>query len=145
MHSLVFWHWWALAAVLLAIETFIPGAVFLWMGISAAVVGALIYFMPALGWEVQLLIFAPLSVITFLLWRSYHRHHPTVSEQPLLNQRARHYVGRIFTLEQPIVNGEGKIRVDDSLWKIRGADCPSGTRVEVTDVDGVVLKIRPKG
>ncbi len=62
-----------------------------------------------------------------------------------LNQRARHYVGRIFTLEQPIVNGEGKIRVDDSLWKIRGADCPSGTRVEVTDIDGVVLKIRPKG
>ena len=143
--AIEFWHWWVLAAVLLAVETFIPGAVFLWMGISAIAVGALVLFAPELGWEVQLLIFALLSIVTFFLWRRYQNQHPTPSEQPLLNQRARQYVGRLFSLEQPIVNGEGKIRVDDSIWKVRGVDCPVGALVEVIDVDGVILKVKPKG
>jgi hypothetical protein len=38
------------------------------------------------------------------------------SDQPKLNRRGEQYVGRTFTLEEPIVNGHGKIRVDDSTW-----------------------------
>jgi hypothetical protein len=52
-------------------------------------------------------------------------------------------VGRVFTLGNPIVNGEGKIKVDDSIWKIRGPDCEPGARVRVNGVDGVVLTIEP--
>jgi hypothetical protein len=51
-------------------------------------------------------------------------------------------VGRVFTLEQPIVNRQGKIRVDDSTWKIEGTDCTAGTNVRVVGVDGVVLKVQ---
>jgi len=38
-------------------------------------------------------------------------------------------------------NGQGKIRVDDSTWKITGADCCSGSRVTVVGVDGVMLEV----
>jgi len=55
--------------------------------------------------------------------------------------RGEQYVNRTFTLEEPVVNGQGKIKVDDSTWKIEGADCESGTKVRVTGVDGVVLKV----
>ena len=47
-----------------------------------------------------------------------------------------------FTLEEPIHNGIGKIRVDDSTWKIRGENCAVGTRVEVTGVDGTILEVK---
>jgi len=47
----------------------------------------------------------------------------------------------VFTLEEPIVNRHGKIRVDDSTWKIEGDDCRPGTNVRVVGVDGVVLKV----
>ena len=33
------WHWWILAVALVVLEAFAPGTFFLWMGISAAVVG----------------------------------------------------------------------------------------------------------
>ncbi|WP_338063185.1 NfeD family protein [endosymbiont of Riftia pachyptila] len=58
-----------------------------------------------------------------------------------LNRRGEQYLGRSFTLEDPIINGEGKIRVDDTTWKIRGNDCPGGSQIKVIGVDGVVLLV----
>ena len=49
--------------------------------------------------------------------------------------------GRLATLREPIVNGVGKIRVDDTTWKISGPDCAAGAKVLVTGVDGVVLRV----
>lgn len=33
-------------------------------------------------------------------------------ESPLLNSRAEAHVGRVFTLDQPAVNGIGTVRID---------------------------------
>ncbi len=63
----------------------------------------------------------------------------------MLNRRGAQYVGRLFTLEQPIVNGVGKLRVDDTTWKIIGEDCPVGTRVRVSGVESTVLKVVLEG
>lgn len=135
------WSWWILAIVLLVLEAFAPGTFFLWMGIAAGVVGALLLFVPELGWEYQVFIFALISVISIILWRFYFRRHPPVSDQPALNRRGEQYVGRTFTLSEPIVNGQGKIRVDDTTWKITGEECVAGSRVKVVGVDGVLLKV----
>ena len=68
---------------------------------------------------------------------------PIETDRPLLNQRGAQYVGRQFHLDEPIVNGHGKIKVDDSIWKVHGPDCPEGARVTVTGVDGTVLVVAP--
>lgn len=135
------WHWWILAIVLLVLEAFAPGTFFMWMGISAVVVGLLVMLAPGTGWEYQVLLFAILSVASIVVWRQYFRRHPVVTDQPTLNRRGAQYVGRTFTLDEPIVNSNGKIRVDDTTWKIHGADCASGSRVQVTGVDGVILTV----
>ena len=44
-------------------------------------------------------------------------------------------------MEGPIVNGRGRIRVDDTYWRAEGQDQPAGARVRVVAVDGVVLKV----
>jgi len=138
------WHWWILAVALVILEVFAPGAFFLWLGIAAGVVGALVYLVPSLGWEYQVLAFSLLSVISIIVWRKFFRAQPSDTDQPNLNRRGEQYVGRLFTLNEPIVDGLGKIRVDDSTWKIRGEDCPVGSQVEVTGVDGTILKVRCK-
>jgi hypothetical protein len=138
------WHWWILAVALVILEVFAPGAFFLWLGIAAGVVGALVYLMPSLGWEYQVLAFSLLSVISIIIWRKFFRAQPSDTDQPNLNRRGEQYIGRLFTLNEPIVDGLGKIRVDDSTWKIRGEDCPVGSQVEVTGVDGTILKVRCK-
>lgn len=141
LHEAAYWHWLVLGVGLLILEVFSPGVFFLWMGLAAGAVGLLLWLFPGITWEFQLLLFAAFSVVTIAFWRSFLKRHPTKSEQPLLNRRGEQYVGRWFTLDQPVVNGQGKIRVDDSTWKIRGDDCPAGSRVRVTGVDGVVLKV----
>ncbi|NHZ69880.1 MAG: NfeD family protein [Thermotogales bacterium] len=141
METMGHWHWWILAAALIILEVFAPGAFFLWLGIAAVAVGGVVYVYPAMGWEYQLLSFSVLSVISIVVWRKYFRSTPADTDQPNLNRRGQQYVGRVFTLEEPLVDGVGKIRVDDSTWKVRGEDCPAGTRIEVTGVDGTILEV----
>ncbi len=139
--QLQFWHWLVLAVLLTIVEVFAPGTFFVWMGVSAAVVGLLLWLLPGLGWEFQVMLFALLSVGSVVTWRFVQKRHPTQTEQPLLNRRGEQYVGRVFTLEEPIVNGQGKIRVDDSTWKVQGEDCGAGTKVIVSSAEGVVLLV----
>lgn len=141
MEDVTFWHWWVLAITLVILEVFAPGAIFLWLGVAAGVVGFILLLIPSVSWEWQLLIFSVISVLSIVLWRKYQKGHPTETDQPRLNRRGEQYVGRTFTLDEPMKNGLGKIRVDDTTWKISGEDCDGGTKVTVTGVDGVLLKI----
>jgi membrane protein implicated in regulation of membrane protease activity len=140
LENLAFWHWLVLGVVLVIIEVFAPGAFFLWLGISAGIVGVILWLAPGLSWELQLLIFAVLSVASVVVARRYLTAHPLKTDLPNLNQRGQQYVGRTFTLEEPVINGQGKIQVDDSTWKITCEDCEAGTKVVINGVDGVVLR-----
>ncbi|MCU7916039.1 MAG: NfeD family protein [Candidatus Thiodiazotropha sp. (ex Gloverina cf. vestifex)] len=141
LSQLDYWHWLILAVMLMILEVFSPGAFLLWMGLAAGVVGLLLLVIPDLSWQVQILLFALLSVMTIVAVRAFLQRRPIETDQPYLNRRGEQYVDRIFTLREPIVNGEGKIRVDDSTWKINGEDCPAGTRIKITGVQGVVLLV----
>ncbi len=141
IEEIVFWHWWVAAIVFVVIEVFAPGAIFLWLGVSAGVVGALLLVLPVMTWQIQMLVFAALSISAIVGWRVFQRANPPATDQPALNRRGEQYVGRTLTLDEPIVNGQGKIRVDDTTWKVEGDDMPGGARVTVTGVDNVVLKV----
>jgi membrane protein implicated in regulation of membrane protease activity len=52
-------------------------------------------------------------------------------------------VGQVYTLEKPIVDGVGMIRVGDTIWRVNGADRPAGSRVRVARVDGPNLVVEP--
>ena len=138
-----FWHWWILALALIIAETFLPGTFFLWMGVSALVLGVLAWLIPAMGWEMQLMLFAVLSLVSIVGWRMWQRKHPDETDQPSLNRRGEQYIDRVFTLETPIENGFGKVRVGDTLWRVKGGDLAAGTKVRVTAADGIVLVVEP--
>jgi membrane protein implicated in regulation of membrane protease activity len=135
------WHWLILGLVLAALELVTPAFLFLPMGIGAGAVGLMLALFPEIPWSGQLGVFAAVSVISVLVGRGYLRRHPITSDEPTLNRRGHQYVGRVFTLDAPIVNGVGKIRVDDSTWKVVGPDVPAGVRVRVSGVDGTVLRV----
>jgi hypothetical protein len=138
-----FWHWWILALALIIAETLLPGTFFLWMGVSALVMGVLAWLIPAMGWETQVMLFAVLSLVAIVGWRMYQRKHPDETDQPSLNRRGEQYIDRVFVLETAIENGFGKVRVGDSLWRVKGDDAAAGTKVRVTAADGIVLVVEP--
>ncbi len=139
--TLNFWHWWVAAMALIILEVFAPGAFMLWLGVAAAVVGFLLLLFPGLPWEAQYALFAVLSVASIAAWLYYRKRHPLPDSGATLNRRGQQYIGRVFTLDEPIVNGVGKVKVDDSTWKVRGADLPAGTRVTVTAVENTVFVV----
>lgn len=136
-----YWHWWILAGVLLIIEVAAPSFFFLWLSIAAGITGLALLAVPDLGWEYQILLFSGLAIISLTVFKRYQRAHPVTTDQPALNRRGEQYIGRNFTLEEAISNNTGVIRVDDSTWRITGADLPAGTTVRVVGVDGVILKV----
>jgi len=141
VQTVSYWHWLVLGVVLVILEIFSPGVFFLWLGVAAGLVGLLLIVWPTLEWPYQWLLFSLFSLLSVLASRRYLKRHPIATDEPTLNRRGEQYVGRRFTLSVPIVNGSGRIRVDDSTWKITGPDCPAGARVQVTAVNGVVLEV----
>ncbi len=140
LHPL-FWHWWLLGLALVIVEAFFPGAFFLWMGISALVVGALLWIAPGIGIFTQVCLFAVIAIGSVLLWRRLRPGKSSHAAQNSLNDRGSLYTGRTFTLVAPIVNGVGQVRVDDGQWRIAGPDLPAGSCVRVIAVDGATLKV----
>ncbi|MGH7004326.1 MAG: NfeD family protein [Alphaproteobacteria bacterium] len=46
-----------------------------------------------------------------------------------------------MTLEEATVNGRGRARIGDSLWRVTGPDLAAGTRVRITGMDQGTLKV----
>ena len=141
LEHIVFWHWWILAGLLLILELTAPAFFFLWLGIAAAAVGLILLVFPNIGLETQLVLFAIASVVSVIAWRKYRESRPLTTDQPNLNRRGHQYIGRVFSLVDPIINGVGKVTVDDSTWRVKGPDLPAGTSIRVTGVEGVIFKI----
>jgi membrane protein implicated in regulation of membrane protease activity len=144
LSSLGVWNWFILGGVLMIVEALAPGTFMLWLGLAAVAVGVLSLLLPW-PWQAQLVAFAVLSIVSLVLWRRFRRASDEATDQPFLNRRADALVGRSYTLDKPIVQGVGTIRVDDTVWRILGPDCPAGTVVTVTKADGAALTVAPAG
>lgn len=139
--EIVFWYWWVLALAFLGLEMLVTGFFFLWLAVSAFVTGSLLLVIPVMAFDVQLLLFSLMAIVSVMVWRRYVSAKAQTSDHPLLNRRGAQYVGRTFNLIEAIENGQGKIKVDDSLWKVHGPDCPVGTKVKVVAVNGTVFDV----
>jgi len=143
LHALGGWTWWIIAGLLLIAELSSPGIYFLWLGVAAAALGFIVFFID-IGWQTQIALWAILSVALVLLSKSWlKRRNQVESDQPNLNRRMLNYVGRSYVLEEPIVNGYGKIRIEDTLWQVVGPDMPKGDWVRITRADGLQFVVEP--
>ena len=138
--SLGYWDWLIAGGVLLALEALAPGVFLFWLGLAAILVGVISMYVD-MTWQTQFILFAIFSVLMIPLWRRLSLGVDTATDQPFLNRRAEALVGRIFTLEKPIVDGTGTVRIDDSVWRITGRDVPAGRRVRVVRVEGTALHV----
>jgi membrane protein implicated in regulation of membrane protease activity len=136
--SLGVWNWLILGAIFLALELFAPGAFMLWLGLAALAVG-LLSFAIDWSWQWQLVTFSLLSLALVPVWRQFAPKVERPTDSPLLNRRAESYVGRVFTLENPIVDGVGRVRIEDTIWRVTGPDCAAGSRVRVVRAEGADL------
>ena len=145
--SIEFWHWFAFVGVALLLEMIVPGIFFMFVATGAAIVGAILFFVPDLSLTWQFLTFVSVSVVAAYVGRKYlvrFQRRRGVAATEKLNQRGTEHVGRTIVLVEPIVGGRGRARVGDSTWTVTGPDAPAGTMVEVIASSGVELRVRPR-
>lgn len=144
--QIVFWYWWIAAVVFFILEMTIPAALFLWMGISALVVGLVSFVLDMMGTNLlithEVILFSLLSMISVVWWKYRQKHKKTESQQnSSLNQRGAHYLHRELVLTNPIVNGYGREKVGSSYWAIKGPDAEKGARMRVVGHEGTILVV----
>jgi hypothetical protein len=88
-----------------------------------------------------MVIFASLSIVVIAVAKLWFGRNPIHSDEPLLNERGQELIGRVYSVQQEIVNGEGRIKVGESTWKARGPDAPVGAKVRVVGAKAAVLEV----
>ncbi|MCG6114576.1 MAG: NfeD family protein [Mesorhizobium sp.] len=140
------WNWIILGCVLLALEIVVPGFYLLWIGIAALLTGTLSFQLMDVAlwtWQAQTVFFLGLSLATALIGRRVFSGGGEDTDQPLLNRREQQMIGTVATLEEPIQDGRGRVRIGDSLWQVAGPDLPAGTRIRVTNATNGILSVEP--
>lgn len=132
------WSWVIAGLVLAGAEILLPGVFLIWLGLAAVATGLAAAALP-MPWQGQTLLFAGLAVALVALATRLQRRGKGTG--PELNRADRGLIGREGVLDEPIVRGAGRIRFDDTLWRVEGPDLPAGRRVRVTGIGGTVLRV----
>jgi membrane protein implicated in regulation of membrane protease activity len=89
-------------------------------------------------WQFLLVLFSVLLAPLFAdLFKSLKR---VFTEYP-----GKQLIGQVITLEQPVVDGSGSIRLDNLEWQLAGTDCPAGTQARIVAINDKTLYITPLG
>lgn len=138
---LAYWHWVILGLVMVALEVLVPGAFFLWIGITTLIMGGVTFVLPLLSVTFQLILFGILVLVVTVLGRKIVRFQSAKESFTTLNRRGEQFVGETIILDVPIVNGHAHVSVADSKWRVKGPDLPAGAVVKVIGVEGNLLVV----
>ncbi|PHJ41986.1 NfeD family protein [Vibrio sp. PID17_43] len=144
LQGVTFWYWIAFGLALLAVELLGTAGYFLWLGISALLIGMIMSVLP-ISWQLQWLAFATFSLVTTWLWwrRQWAKDRKNDQERDL-NQKHKQLIGNIVTLEEDFKVGINRLRVADTTWSAQCEhDLPAGTRVEIVAIEGIILTVKP--
>ncbi|MGH8492185.1 MAG: NfeD family protein [Moraxellaceae bacterium] len=138
--------WWLGFAITLLIAELLTGTLlFLFLSAGASLLVLLTWGFDISG-STQAIVFAIAAVVLVVAWRKFRPNPGDKVEQRAgasgLNNRLAGFVGREAVLEESVSNGQGRIRLDDSYWNVRGEDLPAGSRVRIVAVEGMILRVQ---
>ncbi len=137
------WAWASLAVLLSLAELHSPGSYLIWIALGAAItaVAGATYEAPLTHQLATFAVAAAASCVVgyFVYRRGGNRH----SDRTPLNERGLAMVGARGFVCAPIVNGEGKVRIGDSIWTAEGPSLPEGAAIQVSAVRGTRVVVAP--
>jgi hypothetical protein len=139
------WWWLSLGIALLIVEMLSGTLFFVFISAGAFLVAVLTWAF-GLGGVAQGILFALAVVVAVAAWSRFRPNPNDRIERREaaagLNNRLAGFVGREAVLEEPVLNGKGRVRLDDSYWNVAGDDLPVGTRVRVVAIEGMILRVQ---
>ncbi len=135
--------WFAAALVLAIAEVVAPGYFLIFIGAGAAVTAGIVTLVPGIPLVGQVVIFAILSVVAVAVGRRWYHRSSSMESATVLNDRTARLIGKTVEVSEPIVAGEGRVKVGDGAWSAKGPDAPAGALVRITGAAGSVLLVEP--
>ena len=140
------WIWFAIGMALVMLEALAPGIFLFWLGLAAFALAFTQLLLLSLGvslaFAAHLALFAVFSLVMVAVGRIISQK-AAGGQKPNLNRRAEMLIDRTFPLESPIIGGTGTIRVDDTIWRVKGPDLPQARSIKVLRIDGADIHVGP--
>ncbi len=136
----VYLNWLIVAIIFFIIEVASFTLLFLWLGIAALLVSVIALIVPDISFTNQLFCFAITATLAVISWVLFFKSKQKRIGDKRMNNRAERYVGYSVALIEPVSNGYSKVKIEDSLWKVRcSAEADKGDMVTIIGTDGTVL------
>lgn len=144
------WWWVAAAFAVGALEMLTGTAVLIWVALASLLMAIILAVKPDLSGEVQITLFAVLSILfTFAGRWILNRFGDGAETHATLNQRSNHLVGRTAkVLDFDAGTQSGAIEVEGMRWRAEWATAPadaSGETVRIKAANGMTLVVEPVG
>ena len=134
--------WWIAGLLLLMGEVALPGIFLMWLGLAALVMGVVDWLFPAIPWHWQLGLYSVIAAaLVFGIRPFVSRELDKETERPEMNRRLHAMIGRTGEIVDAIVDGYGRARIGDTIWRVRGPDLDQGAQVRVAGVDEKTLTL----
>ena len=130
------WQWMSLGVAFLAFELMFPGIFMLWFGISGLLTAGLVYLLGISG-TLAIVIFLVLGVAVSFFGYKFQNKEPKF----LVNNMKKATINTTITLQEPITNGQARVKIGDGHWTVTGPDLPIGSKVKVVEVSGNSLVV----
>jgi len=141
-----YWHWIVAGLLFVLSETFLTSFIFLWIGVSAVVVGITLLLIP-ISFNTQLILWMLLSLVCLVLWFKFIS--PSIKTRSLAGMAMESLIGQQATVVLfDGASGNGKVKfsvpvLGSEQWAMICHDAViPGDRVKVTDVLGNKLLTR---
>ncbi|MEH8137290.1 MULTISPECIES: NfeD family protein [Gallibacterium] len=135
-------HWLVLGFVLLILEIVVPGIFFLWWGIAALVLAILSYFF-LLSLVIGGILFAAIAVLASLCWWKIQskRNQQDIAAE-MLNQRGLAMLGQQGVITEVFTDHIARAKFGDGSWRVEGNQLHQGDVVEVVSIKGITLVVK---
>jgi membrane protein implicated in regulation of membrane protease activity len=148
LEGLTVWHWLGIGIVLLTLEVAVGTFDLLWVAMGAFLTAlfALIVPLPAGGWQGQLIFFGAVAIAFVVSGRTLFKGlRQRTTTHPNLNDRLASMIGRHGLAATNFSNGEGKVKVGDTVWLAAQADdrpIAEGDKIIVSGAESGTLKVK---
>lgn len=135
------WAWIIGGMLLMGVELLAPGLFFIWLGLAALATG-LVVAATGMGWGPAGVMFCAFAAASVFGGRALTRRRASEPDSAdHLNALSRDLIGKTVRLDQAIINGEGRVKIGDKIWRAHGKDTAAGIEVKIVRLDGSALVV----
>lgn len=137
--------WLMIGFALLILEVLTGTMYMLWIAAAAMIVGVIMFIMPVLDWQMQLILFSALTAVLMYVGHTHLRPKMEGGEPSDLNDRARSMVGMRVKAVADFDTGRGRVQVGDTQWRasMETGDAKAGDELKIVAVAGTTLEVEP--